>query len=390
MSVECRIEGLHQPELAAAVRRRARAWLAPLDELWRVIVSPSAVPNSWTIRIERETGGEATLFDAPADQILDQLQEHLRAVAGGGSDAASPLLESYARAYAKAEVASAMPASPAPADVSVEQPEPAEEIDRTALDAPPPMERRRRPLRRKEAGLTAMAAAIACVAVLVFGWRSLPVRPRSAPAPMPVSTMSQRSPAPLAPQGSPAPLTMASTPLPQRSTVAAQVSAPPRRASTTSGSPASLPASRSPIVGDEARTSPAAPPASAAPEWMSPRLTHLGLRPGWRGSAIAIGDTMLVRDLQQALAELWVNRVAPMNDVIFFGVNDDADLARIATLQAALRKGGVLWTFYRKGGRISTSNVAATARSAHLAPSKVIAFSPTLDAAAFIASDVVK
>jgi hypothetical protein len=123
---------------------------------------------------------------------------------------------------------------------------------------------------------------------------------------------------------------------------------------------------------------------------MSPRLTHLGLRPGWRGSAIAIGDTMLVRDLQQALAELWVNRVAPMNDVIFFGVNDDADLARIATLQAALRKGGVLWTFYRKGGRISTSNVAATARSAHLAPSKVIAFSPTLDAAAFIASDVVK
>jgi hypothetical protein len=396
MSVECRIEALHQPELAATIRRRARAWLAPLNERWRIDVSPSAASDRWMVRIQRETGEDVALFDAPADQLLDQLQEQLRVlVARAGRDSVSRLPGIYARAYAKSDSpvgpgpyvklpVEAVPTGPPPLDVNLEQTAAAPGIQIAPPDAPAPLDRRRRPMRRTEAGLTAVVAAMACTALLVFGWRSLPARPRSPAAPeaAAVSTTAQRSPAPTPP----------AAPAPRASGMQSQIAAaPPRDAPrAAAGSRASLAVSLPATAGDEERTGSRTPAAAAGTAWMSPRLARLGVRPGWRGSAIGIDDAMLIRDLQQGLGELWVDRLAAKNDVIFLGVDDDADLARIATLQKALRKGGLLWTFYRKGGRISTPNVAATARSAHFAPSKVIAFSATHDAAAFVALDVVK
>jgi hypothetical protein len=116
---------------------------------------------------------------------------------------------------------------------------------------------------------------------------------------------------------------------------------------------------------------------------LSPGVARLGIQPGWRASAIGVQDARLVRDLQQCLGELWLNRVAANNDVILLEVRDELDLARFAALKAALKHKGVLWTFWRRGSSITASQIVASARAADMAPARTIAFSSTHDAAAF-------
>jgi hypothetical protein len=120
-------------------------------------------------------------------------------------------------------------------------------------------------------------------------------------------------------------------------------------------------------------------------EWTSPRLNKIDVRPTWRAAAIGLEDPQLVKDLQQAVSELWVNRVASNHDAIFAGAGRAADAAAVAALKGALKKNGVLWLFYRKGAPLAQQVTAATA-AAGLVRLKTVAFSSTYDAAAFVDS----
>jgi hypothetical protein len=125
-------------------------------------------------------------------------------------------------------------------------------------------------------------------------------------------------------------------------------------------------------------------------QWLSPRLVTLDVKSSWRASAIGVEDQLLLRELQQVLSQLWINRVAATNDAIFFGVSEADNLARIGSLKNALNDGGVLWVFYRKSPSLSRARVTATARAEELLPTKAITFSATHDAAAFTASSILR
>jgi hypothetical protein len=365
-----------------------------MQDSWRITVSPSVALERWTVRIEGPAPEDRSSFDAPVDRLLDELQERLRTVtAGRTAVTGSRLLATYAKAYARTDEAE-------PIDTTVIEPQqqsawPSEVLP-VVVQTPATRPPSGRPLSRRKAGLPALVALMACAAVLVFGWRSLPARRRAAVPP--TVTVVAAKPAPVHDEAPPnahvAASSTAAVAASPAAVAASLASTLPDAKRVSDVKPLSAPTPGSgPTVGSRAKpvssdSAAAAPPVTS--RWTSSRLASLGVRPEWRGSAIGIHDPLLMKDLQQGLAELWVGRVAAKSDVIFLGVNGEADLAQLATLQKALKQGGVLWTFYRSGDRTSASILAATARSVHLARTRVIPFSQAYEAAAFVALDVVK
>jgi hypothetical protein len=125
---------------------------------------------------------------------------------------------------------------------------------------------------------------------------------------------------------------------------------------------------------------------SAADQWVSPQLTKFGVRHSWRAAAIGVSDPELVHHLQQGLAELWMNRAATNRDVIFLGIRDDADLARIEAVRPALKSGGVLWVLYGPHNPSTASAVIERAHAAAFSLGRRFAFSPIYDAISFVNS----
>jgi len=166
-----------------------------------------------------------------------------------------------------------------------------------------------------------------------------------------------------------------------RTPLAANIAAPVERASA--------PAPR-PDPGARRRSSTEPPVAAPAPnagvdQWVSPRLSKLGVRRGWRGAAIGISDPALIKDLQQGLAQLWVNQSVSNRDAIFLGIQEDGDLAKIAALRPALKNGGVMWVLYSPGDESTAAAILDRAHTAHLAPSRRITLSQIHAAMSFIA-----
>jgi hypothetical protein len=114
-------------------------------------------------------------------------------------------------------------------------------------------------------------------------------------------------------------------------------------------------------------------------------LSKLGVRRGWRGAAIGISDPALIKDLQQGLAQLWVNQSVSNRDAIFLGIQEDGDLAKIAALRPALKNGGVMWVLYSPGDESTAAAILDRAHTAHLAPSRRITLSQIHAAMSFIA-----
>ena len=133
-------------------------------------------------------------------------------------------------------------------------------------------------------------------------------------------------------------------------------------------------------LGAGARTT-AAP---AGDQWLSPRLTKLSVRATWRASAINADDPVLMNELQQATARLWVNRAGADSDAIVLGISGDGDLERIGAVRPALKNGGLLRVLYRPRDVRLASAIVDTAHMANLVPGRRVALSPTHDAMAFM------
>jgi hypothetical protein len=151
------------------------------------------------------------------------------------------------------------------------------------------------------------------------------------------------------------------------------MNAPPARAATT---PADRAARSRGVDAPAART-------AAGDQWVSPTLTKLGVRRAWRASAIGITDRALVRELQQAVSELWIDRAPSNRDAIFLGVHAPADLAHLDALATALNSSGLLWTLVESDLSLDASDVVDAARAAGLTLRRRVALSPTRSAMSF-------
>jgi hypothetical protein len=109
-----------------------------------------------------------------------------------------------------------------------------------------------------------------------------------------------------------------------------------------------------------------APPAEAeVAEWISHRLTHLHVRPQWRAAALGVDDAALIRDLSEAISELWVGKLTGNEDAIFVGGSIDGKEWR--KLRASINPTGVVWRISSRRSASPRVDVAAAAVAAGFA-----------------------
>jgi hypothetical protein len=130
---------------------------------------------------------------------------------------------------------------------------------------------------------------------------------------------------------------------------------------------------------------------AAAPKWAEKiqhppsRLQKIGVKPGWRTSAIGVIDAAFLRELEDVAADLSIGRVVKNCDAIFLGVTNEAELTRLEKLKASLKPNGALWIIRPKGRpEISERATMAAGKAAGLVDVKVVAFSPTHTAEKFV------
>jgi hypothetical protein len=115
------------------------------------------------------------------------------------------------------------------------------------------------------------------------------------------------------------------------------------------------------------------------------RLDKIGAKPEWRASAIGVEDEGFLEELEGAIAHLSIGRVVKDCDAIFFGVNKEAELARLEKLKGSLKPNGALWIIRPKGRpEISERATMAAGQAAGLVDVKVVGFSETHTAEKFV------
>jgi len=130
---------------------------------------------------------------------------------------------------------------------------------------------------------------------------------------------------------------------------------------------------------------------AAAPKWADKilhppsRLQKIGVKPGWRASAIGVTDTAFLKELEAGIALLSIGRALKGSDAIFYGVSREAELSRLEKLKASLKPDGALWIIRPKGRpEISQGATMAAGKAAGLVDVKVVGFSPTHTAEKFV------
>jgi hypothetical protein len=108
------------------------------------------------------------------------------------------------------------------------------------------------------------------------------------------------------------------------------------------------------------------------------RLQKIGVKAGWRASAIGVQDAAFLKELEAAVSHLSIGRIGKNSDAIFFGVTKESELARLEKLKASLKPNGALWIIRPKGRlEISERATMAAGKAAGLVDVKVVGFSPT-------------
>jgi hypothetical protein len=115
------------------------------------------------------------------------------------------------------------------------------------------------------------------------------------------------------------------------------------------------------------------------------RLQKIGVKPGWRASAIGVDDERFLAELEEGVTHLSIGRVAKNSDAIFYGVTKAIQLARLEKLKASLVPDGAVWIIRPKGRpEISEQAVMAAGKAAGLVDVKVVSFSATHTAEKFV------
>ncbi|WP_374576002.1 DUF3052 domain-containing protein [Phenylobacterium sp.] len=113
------------------------------------------------------------------------------------------------------------------------------------------------------------------------------------------------------------------------------------------------------------------------------RLDKLGVKPGQRVAILGVDDAGIAGEVAGRGAVL-AHDLSGL-DILFYGADDAAALARIGQLAPALAPSGAMWVVSRKGkaATIKDVEVMAAAKAHGLVDNKVCAFSDTLTALRF-------
>lgn len=110
-------------------------------------------------------------------------------------------------------------------------------------------------------------------------------------------------------------------------------------------------------------------------------IDKLGVKPGQKVAIIHFDDDAFARDVESRGAIFAKKNL----DLLFFGANTRADLARIAKLRECLAPIGALWIIRPKGVKeITESETMAAGKAAGLVDVKVVRFSDTHTAEKFV------
>ena len=108
-------------------------------------------------------------------------------------------------------------------------------------------------------------------------------------------------------------------------------------------------------------------------------LDKLGVKPGMRVAVLGVDDEAFLEQLAERTSD--VARRTPKKDteIIVFGADAVADLARLAKLRGYLTPAGAIWVVHTKGkgAAFKDIDVFAAAKKAGLVDVKVASFSPT-------------
>jgi hypothetical protein len=114
------------------------------------------------------------------------------------------------------------------------------------------------------------------------------------------------------------------------------------------------------------------------------RLDKIGVQAGMRVAVIGVADETFTAELAERGA-VPVTALAGL-DLLFYGADSAAALARIGELVSALAERGALWIVSRKGkaATVKDVEVMAAAKACGLVDNKVVGFSETLTALRFV------
>jgi len=114
------------------------------------------------------------------------------------------------------------------------------------------------------------------------------------------------------------------------------------------------------------------------------RLDKLGIKPGLRVSLLGVDDPGFLDELTSRGADV-ATKARKASDLIFFGANNNGDLARMEKLKAFLTPAGALWVIRPKGTKaITEAATMAAGKAAGLVDVKVVRFSETYTAEKFV------
>ncbi|MFN2400216.1 MAG: hypothetical protein ABR543_16500 [Gemmatimonadaceae bacterium] len=109
-----------------------------------------------------------------------------------------------------------------------------------------------------------------------------------------------------------------------------------------------------------------------------PLLDKLGVTAKSVVSVMGVDDAEFLESLSGRVSDIAHDMPRKNSDLIFFGVENERDLARIPRLAKQLRPDGALWVIHRKGPTgVSDARIFAVARDSGLAYTKVARFSTT-------------
>jgi hypothetical protein len=113
-------------------------------------------------------------------------------------------------------------------------------------------------------------------------------------------------------------------------------------------------------------------------------LDKLGVKSEHRVWVLRIRDAAFLADLKMRVPGVATRQIRDA-DVIFYGAESIADLARLNELRLNIKPNGMIWTVTPKGkDGIKDTDVMAAGKAAGLVDVKVAAFSPTHSAAKFV------
>jgi len=109
-----------------------------------------------------------------------------------------------------------------------------------------------------------------------------------------------------------------------------------------------------------------------------PLLDKLGVKPGLKVSVLGLNEPSFLQHLQDRSVDV-STRVRKGSDLIFFYMDDRANLPRLTELRRSLQPAGAIWLLWPKGRReFREDDIRAYGPEAGLVDVKVVAFSAAL------------